>query len=138
MSLQEFLNNNPVEGATTEVVISQRFRDENGKLMPFKIKAMTQDNFEALRKRATKISVERNNQKVEFDSSAFTMNMVIEQTIEPNFKDADSINKLGCVSPEQYVNKVLLAGELQELSNQINAFSGFNVNLQALIDEAKN
>ena len=137
-NLQDFLNSNPVGGVTSEVAVSPRFMDEDGKPMLFTIRAMSQEEFEANRKRATRISVERGVQKVEFDSSLFTMNMVVEQTVVPNFKDATSIQALGCVTPAQYVNKVLLAGEVNELAMQINTLSGFNTNINALIDEAKN
>ncbi len=138
MNLQEFLNTNPVGGMTADVPVSPRFKDADGKPMLFTIRAMTQDEFEAHRKRATRINIERGAQKVEFDSSKFTTSVIIEQTVMPNFKDAASIQALDCATPQQYLNKVLLAGEVSELYNQINTLSGFNININTLIDDAKN
>ncbi len=40
-SLQDFLNRHPVDHIIDEVVVSPRFQDENGKIMKFKIQAMT-------------------------------------------------------------------------------------------------
>jgi hypothetical protein len=138
MSLQEFLNSNPVGGVTAEVPVSPRFKDKDGKPMLFTIRAMTQDEFESLRKRATRITVERGMQKVDFNSGQFTIDMVVEQTVDPNFKDAASLQAMDCATPAQYVNKVLLAGEVNELAAQINTLSGFGTNINTLVEEAKN
>ena len=59
-------------------------------------------------------------------------------TIEPNFKDADSIKKAGCQSPEQFLYKSLLAGEIAELAQQISALSGFDADMEEMVEEAKN
>jgi hypothetical protein len=134
-TLQDFLNANPVDNLTDEVVVSARFRDKDGKPLKFKIKAMTNKTFDDLRKRFTRVGKGR---KVEFDAAGFNTAVVIEHTLDPNFKDAESIKKLGCTTPEEYLNKVLLAGEMAELANQIQKLSGFDVDMNDLIEEAKN
>lgn len=134
-SLQDFLNANPVEGLTDEVVVSSRFKDKNGNLMKFKIKAMSNHTFNDLRKRHTKM-LKRG--KVEFDSTGFNNSVVIEHTIDPDFKDAASIQQLGCATPEDYLNKVLLPGEIVTLSEKIQGLSGFDVDMEDLVEEAKN
>lgn len=65
------------------------------------------------------------------------MALAIRCTVDPNFKDAESIKSLGCQTPEQYINKVLFPGELEELVNQIRKFLGFDKDLKGLIKEAK-
>ncbi len=135
-TLQQFLNANPVEGMTKEVVISDRFKDKDGKILKFKIRAISPSEFEEIRKRA--LIIKQGGKGVEFDSGQFNLSLIINCTVNPNFKHAESIQKLGCSTPEQYVNKVLLAGEVEELANQIRMFSGFDKNLDELVDEAKN
>jgi Phage XkdN-like protein. len=133
--LQDFLNAHPIDDMTEEVVVSPRFKDQDGNILKFKIKAMTNQSFDELRKRYTRTGKKG---KVEFDASGFNTAIVIEHTVEPNFKDAASIQRLGCATPEQYLSRVLLAGEIVTLSQKIQALSGFDVDMGDLVEEAKN
>lgn len=135
MSLQDFLNNNPVENLTEEVAVSPRFKGEDGNLLKFKIKAMSNPEFEEIRKSSTMI---KKGRKVEFDAHKFNLQMVINHTIEPNFKHAESIQKMGCSTPEEYVQRVLLAGEITTLATKIQELSGFDIEMPELVNEAKN
>lgn len=135
MTLQDFLNAHTVDNLTEEVVVSDRFKDAEGNVLKFKIKAMTNPEFDELRKRSTEI---KKNRKIEFDVSKFNCGVVINHTIEPSFKDAESIKKLGCATPEEYLNKVLLAGEIATLAEHIQRISGFTTEMSELVDEAKN
>lgn len=135
MSLQDFLNANPVDNLTEEVAVSPRFKDKEGKLLKFKIKAMTSQQFDEIRKSSTEI---RKGRKVEFDAQKFNLKMVIEHTISPDFKHAESIQNLGCRTPEEYVQRVLLAGEVSTLASKIQELSGFDFDMEALVEEAKN
>ncbi|MBE9913378.1 XkdN-like protein [Paenibacillus donghaensis] len=135
MNLQDFLNANPVENLTEEVAISPRFKDEQGNPLKFMIKAMTPAEFEEIRKKATQIKKGKN---IEFDSQKFNLSIAINNTINPDFKNADSIKKLGVATPEDYIQRVLLAGELSTLVQKINELSGFDVGMNELVDEVKN
>lgn len=134
-TLQDFLNENVVVGVTSEVAISPRFKDKEGELLKFKIKASPSPEFESIRKRATTIGKKG---KVDFDTHQFNTAIVIGNTIDPNFKDAESLKKVGAINPEDYLNKVLLSGEIAALSEEIQKLSGFNVDMDTLVTEAKN
>eukprot|EP01113_Clastostelium_recurvatum_P028393 TRINITY_DN34366_c0_g1_i1.p3 TRINITY_DN34366_c0_g1~~TRINITY_DN34366_c0_g1_i1.p3 ORF type:complete len:136 (-),score=4.75 TRINITY_DN34366_c0_g1_i1:10-417(-) len=135
MNLQDFLNSNPIDGLTDEVAISDRFKDKDGKLMRFKIRVMNSRELGEYRKKAMKV---RKNKDVEVDSTMLTTAMVINHTVEPDFKNADSIKKMGCASPEDYLHKVLLPGEIDDLALKIQELSGFNKDFEDLVKEAKN
>lgn len=135
MNLQEFLNNNVVEGMTKEVAISDRFRDESGDLLKFKISAMTRKQHEEARKKATKID-KKGNQT--FDNNKFETDIVINNTVYPNFKNAESLKAVGVNTAEEYIDKVLLSGEIVRLADEIVGFSGFKKDINELIEEAKN
>ncbi|WP_168120963.1 XkdN-like protein [Paenibacillus sp. HB172176] len=137
-TLQEFLNSNPIDNLTAEIAISDRFKDKAGKLLKFKIKAMTNDEFDEIRKRATQMDFKKGKKNVEFNVMAFNESIVINNTLDPDFRNADSIKAMGCTAPEQYLTKVLLAGEIAELSQQIQKLSGFEQDLSDLVEEAKN
>lgn len=134
-TLQEFLNANAVEGLTKEIAVSERIKDENGELYKFKIKTMTQKELDNLRAKSTTYG--KGNKKI-WDNAKFNSAVVINNTIYPNFKDAENLKKLGAVTPEDYLDKVLLAGEINRLSIEIMSFSGFNQDINELIEQAKN
>lgn len=134
MTLQEFLNNNVVDGTTKEVFISDRFKDENGKALKFKIKPISQKALNAMRNKHSK----QKGNKIIVDEAALSFEIVINCTVEPNFKDTKSLELLGVFSPEDYLNKVLLAGEVNTLEKAILEFSGFGKDINELIEDAKN
>lgn len=129
-SLMEFLLENPVDNVTEQVELSQRLK---GKL--FSIRAMTGTEHNEYAKRATRIGKGR---KVDFDTSLYNQLVVVNHTINPNFKDAETLKKAGCQTPEQLMNRVLLAGEIAELASRISSLSGFDRDMDDLVVEAKN
>ncbi len=129
-TLTDFLCEHTVDGITEEVVISKRIP------FKFKIKAMRSDEFNRYRKLATKINAK--TKSADFDAQKLTEQIVINNTVEPDFRDAEAIKKVGCTTPEQYLNKVLLAGEVEELNQQIQALSGFDLDINEAVEEAKN
>jgi hypothetical protein len=129
-NLMQFLIDNPVDNLTDEVIVSARLAK-----FPFKIKGMTGPEFSEYQKLSTKIS---RHKKVEFDSKTFNELVVLNHTLEPNFRDAESIKKAGCQTPEQFLYKSLLAGEINELAQQITALSGFDKDIEDTVEEAKN
>lgn len=129
-NLMQFLIDNPVDNLTDEVIVSARLAK-----FPFKIKGMTGPEFSEYQKLSTKIS---RHKKVEFDSKTFNELVVLNHTLNPNFRDAESIKKAGCQTPEQFLYKSLLAGEINELAQQITALSGFDKDIEDTVEEAKN
>lgn len=129
-TLQNFLLENQINDVTSQILVSPRLRGN-----PFTIRAMTGKEFNEYQQAATKI---HKGQRVDFNSALFREKVIINHTVEPNFKDADFIKKAGCVTPEQLLNKVLLAGEIAELSNQISILSGFDTDMDEMVEEAKN
>ena len=128
--LQDFLAETPVNNLTEQIIVSSRLKD-----MPFTIRAMTGKEFTEYTKFATDF---KKGKKVDFDTRSFNERVIICHTVEPNFKDAEFIKKAGCETPEQLLHKVLLAGEQAELSAQINKLSGFDSDIEELVEEGKN
>lgn len=138
MNLQEFLNKTNVTSIEEEVAISQRLKNpETGELFKFKIRPLTDKEWESARSEATTLP-KKAKERSKFNNSYFNDRVVLAATIYPNFKDAESIQSLGCISPEQYLHKVLLPGEIAELSTRIVQLSGFTEDIDELIEESKN
>jgi hypothetical protein len=121
---------NPTADQTEQVVLSKRLKD-----YPFTIRAMSTKEFSEYQKGATHISKGRS---VEFDSGKFQTSVIINHTIEPSFKDAEMLKKANCLTPEQFLDKFLRAGEAAELAQRISALSGFDQNMEEVVQEAKN
>ena len=123
MNLQEFLNGNDVSNIEDEVVVSSRLKNpETGELYKFKIRALTDKEWESARRESTSIAKSRKEQ-VRFNQSGFNDKIVLTATIYPNFKDAESLKTVGCINPESYLHKVLLPGEIAELASKITTLS---------------
>ncbi len=138
MNLQEFLNKNNTADIKEEVVISNRLKNpETGELYKFQIRALTDREWENARNEAMTLP-RKSKERGKFNQSLFNERVVISATLYPNFKDAESIQAVGCTTPEQYLHKVLLPGEIAELSAKISEISGFTEDLEELTEEAKN
>lgn len=129
-SLTEFLLENPIDDITAEIILSERLKD-----FKFKIRPMNSKEFNSYTKRAT---VLKNNKLQSLNADVFNELIVLNHTLEPNFRDADLLSKSGAVNPESLLNKVLLAGEITELANKITELSGFGQTIEESIEEAKN
>lgn len=122
-----------------EVFISDRFRDEEGKPVPFKIRAVTQEENDATAKKCRRFR-EVNGQKQEYlDSTQFNRELVVLATVEPNFSSTEVCEAYGTRIPTQAPGKMLLAGEYNRLLRAIMELSGFDAgSAAALEEEAKN
>jgi hypothetical protein len=79
-----------------------------------------------------------NKNGVTFDYSKFNALVMIGQTVDPDFSDADFLQKAGYLTAADFVNAKFKAGEVTEIATQIIQLSGFDVDMDDRIDEAKN
>ena len=124
----------PAVATEKEVVISDRFKDEDGNVVPFKIKAITQEENDLISKKATK-SYKENGQRYEYlDSVDYCRRLVVASTVDPDFRDKELCDGYGVLDPLQVPGKMLFSGEYAKLLQEIKALSGFD----DLEEEAKN
>ena len=118
-----------------EVVISKRFVDEKGNPVPFKIKAITQEENDALVRASTRVE-EKNGNRVEYlDNVDFARRLVVASTVFPDFSNKELCDAYGVVSPLMVPGKMLLGGEYNRLLGEINALSKLDISLE---DTVKN
>ena len=104
-----------------EVVISNRFQDESGQPVPFKIRALTQEENDATTRRR-----KEGGQTIEqLDSVDFTRRMVVAATVEPDFSSKELCDGCGVLDPLLVPGKLLLSGEYARLVKEITKLSGF-------------
>lgn len=109
-----------------EVVISNRFRDENGNPIPFKIRALTQEETDVITKKATNTRKVGGQSQEYLDSVDFSRRMVVAATVEPDFTSKELCDGYGVLDPLQVPGKMLLSGEYAKLLREITELSGFD------------
>lgn len=133
-TLSVFLN--PVSKTEEkEIIISNRFVDESGNPVPFRIRALTQEENDALIKAATKTEF-KNGQRIDYlDSIEYNHRVIVAATVYPDFSSKELCDGLGVVSPLLAPGRMLLSGEYNKLMNAVVRLSGM---LDGIGDEVKN
>lgn len=122
--LSAFLH--PAAGAgEKELVISKRFLNEDGSPAKFKIRAVTQEENDAITKRATR-RVKVDGMPVEqLDNVDYSRRLVVAATVEPDFSARELCDAYGVADPLLVPGKMLLSGEYARLMKAISDLSGF-------------
>ena len=132
--LSAFLN--PVAAQQEkEVVISDRFVDENGNVVPFKIRALTQEENDAIVKQSTHRRKIDGQWQESMDNIEFSRRLIVAATVEPDFAAKELCDAYGVLDPLMVPGKMLLSGEYSRLMQEISDLSGFGANIG---EEAKN
>lgn len=119
-----------------EVVISDRFRDENGNVIPFRIRALPQEESDEITKKSRKGQKINGVWQERLDPVEFNRRMVVAATVEPDFRDKALCEAYGVLDPLLVPGKMLLSGEYTALLDAISKLSGFDK--ESVADEAKN
>lgn len=131
----------PVMGQTKEVIISKRFKDEEGKLVPFVIRVIDQETNDKLIRRATK-KTKANGQIIqELDNERYIKLLLDACVVEPDFKDADVCAFYKAVDPLDVPGRMLTVGEYNRLAKEIREFNDLTVtdeDISAIEETAKN
>lgn len=126
--LVDFLSLPDVSDIVEEVYVSER-------LGKFKVKALTQEQHQEFMNRS-KGKLKKNG--VEFDSNKFQLLIVANQVIEPNFNNAELLQKAKCATATDLIKKKILPGEIAIIADKVLEISGFDNDLVDVIEEAKN
>lgn len=66
------------------------------------------------------------------DEEAFNVSLIATATVSPDWGDARLMSKHKASSPEEVIKRILLAGELAALGDEVLEVSGFNTDLEAV------
>lgn len=126
MKISDFLVKNNVGNVLEkEVIVSDRFVDEEGNHIPFKIRNISPEELADIERLA------------KGNDTLANSHLVASCCIEPNFKEIELQNHYGVRSAVNLVDKVLLAGEIQNLSTSILKLSGYGKSFDILVENAK-
>lgn len=132
MTLAEFLVENPVSGVELEI------EDLSSRLAGFTFRVSAMDSKQFMGYQSLAHAVAQTKKQKGMDLGVFSEQVVINHTIEPNFKEEALLKKAGVMTPEQFVNKYLTAGEVVELQKRITELSGFNESVDDKVKKVKN
>lgn len=105
---------------TIEVNISDRFLDDEGNPIPFKMKTLSQAQMKSIAKRSAK-TVKGNT---EIDNSQFIARCIVESTIQPDFKDRELCIAYGTEDPYELPELMLLTAEYEKLGRAFLELNG--------------
>ena len=120
-------------------IISKRFKENEGKVIPFVIRAITTTKQEEIQKECTSMKGKRGNKQEYFDKDRFAAKLAVECTVYPNFKDKELLEHFDCIDPVKLVKKMLyIPGEYSDLMDKILTINGYDDDFESLVNDAKN
>lgn len=134
--LKGFLQPSPME-ETKEVIISERFKDDDGKPLPFKIRKIDSETANALMKRCRRRERVNGQMVTETDNAKYSKLLILTCVVSPNFKDSEMCDYYKVINPEDVPARMLSVGEFSRLSDEIMAFNDFDTP-EGIEEEVKN
>lgn len=126
-----------VAGVTKEIIVSDRFKDEKGEVVPFVIQAISQEENEALSTRSREEKVIDGMPVKMLNDTVYSRRLMMACVKEPDLRDSELCKYYGTLDPEDVLGKMLSIGEYQILSKEVMAINGIK-GKQEKLKEAKN
>lgn len=126
--LDDFLNLTDVNEIRDNITVNV-----GGKDFTLTIRPLTEAEHLEFQRRSNVIS----KNKITFDSGKYSSLVIEACIVEPNFRDADFLKRVNCVSATEFINRKFPAGVVSDISEKIQKLSGFeSYNME--IENAKN
>lgn len=135
-----FMAGNVAENEIVEYVASKRFAVK-GKPVKWQLKAVDSELDEAIRKECTKkvpLAGKRGQYTMETDTDKYIGKLCVACTVYPNLNDAELQDSYGVKSGDALLKKMLKAGEYTEYKAKVMEVNGYDMDMEDLVDEAKN
>jgi hypothetical protein len=123
-----------------EVVVTKRFVDDEGKPIPFRLRALPVERVEQLQDECMRpVKSKGRRAEKELDSKRFATRLGIESTLYPEFRDTALLQSYGVNDPVDLVKLILsLPGEYAEWINAVQRVNGLDEDFDELVEDAKN
>ncbi|MGG3281723.1 phage tail assembly chaperone [Paenibacillus solani] len=124
---------------TEEFVVSVRFKDADGRPVPWKLRSITEEENQECRKAATrKVKGKNGVFTPEIDPNDYMAKLMVSSVIFPDLKNSELQKSYSVLGAESLLRKMLLPGEFAALGEQVQALNGFDRDMNELVDEVKN
>lgn len=137
--LSLFFASNVEKMSEESVIVSDRFKDKEGKPVPWKIRMITESENEEIRKSATKYTKGKNGARVpEYNQEAYVGKLIAESVVFPDLKNAELQKSYNVMGAENLAKRMLLPGEYAKLVEKIQTINGFDADINETVEEIKN
>lgn len=139
-TLRAFLKGNAAPISDVEVIVSDRFKDDDGNTVPWTVRLIRPGENDDLMKEATssKFIPKSGMYASKVDMNKYLKTLAITSTVDPDLNDKDLQDSYGVMSASDLLDEMLTAGEYNEYLKQIQKINGFDVSFDDKVDEAKN
>lgn len=134
-SISDFLAENVAPAQETKEIKFKRFKS------PFKVRSLTGEDVNRLRREATKRVLNRKTHQYESetDQNEFISKVVAESVVVPDLLNEKLQRSYGVIGdPEKLLGAMLSAGEYSILANEVTELSHLDGDMNSLVEEAKN
>ncbi|SEO98600.1 phage tail assembly chaperone [Propionispora vibrioides] len=100
--------------------------------IPVTLKALTGKQIYNIRERSMITVKTKRGRSRELDDEAFNCGLIAAATVKPNWGDAKLLSKFRASGPEEVVKRLLLGGEVAQLSDLVLEISEFNTELEEI------
>ena len=141
MSLSAFLKQNVKQIENEKVIVSERFIDENGEVIPFEVRVLTNDEDEQIRKQSTykkQIPGKKYQYMNETDYEKYVGMQAVACTVYPDLKDSSLQDSYGIMGELNLLKAMLTPGEYANYLGAVQKINGFDKDMEDIVDEAKN
>ncbi|WP_283606490.1 phage tail assembly chaperone [Faecalispora anaeroviscerum] len=125
MSLSAFFRDQAIKPENQKIIVSERFQ-ENGKSIPWEIRAITEEEDAKIKEDCTTVSIFKGRQTTKFHNQKYTNKVIAACVVFPDLKNAELQKSYGVVSDDALVQAMLLPGEHTNLLQIINEINGFD------------
>lgn len=139
-NLSCFLAGSVEKRENKKIVVSNRFKDTNGKPVEWEIRSISAEEDEALRRSCTKripVVGKRNQFTQDFDSNSYLAKLAAKAVVFPDLNNAELQNSYGVMGAEQLIKTMLYKDEFDKLTECLVSQTD-SEDVNELIDEAKN
>ncbi len=139
-SMAAFLKKNAVQYTEFETVISDRFCDESGNPVPWRIKVLNQKEMYRIATRCSKrvIDAETKKERQETDNELFVKCLLEECVLYPNLKDAELQDSYGVMGADELAETMLLPREYVKLVKCVSQAQDAGESIESQVKTVKN
>ncbi|MDU5947639.1 MAG: phage portal protein, partial [Paenibacillus macerans] len=88
-SLSAFFAQNAAAGLVEEVVVSERFKDEQGQPVPWRLRSMTEEENETIRKSCQRKVKDKGMVSYETNTDEYLAKLAVASVVFPDLKNAE-------------------------------------------------
>lgn len=139
-NLSCFLAGNVEKRENKKIVVSNRFKDKDGKPVEWEIRSISAEEDEVIRKACTKkipVVGKKNQFTQDFDANSYMAKLAAKAVVFPDLNNAELQNSYGVMGAEQLIKVMLYKDEFDYLTEQLVSNTDTE-DVNELIDEAKN